>query len=327
MSNLAKALAAMVLLGGWSITVHAGENEGGDDEHGGGRSHHQGGSGGRGHHQRLADDVNLRMTLAHRTGASPEARISVRNRGTNDQSNVLLQVFSDSTGGALLWSTTVSLAKGRSADFRTTIAPAADVLAVVATATLSGAVDAFPSDNTVSVPLGRGGQSGDASLGASLYSTNCASCHGADARGTASGPWIRGRSAGDVNEAIHEGEDGMPTFPFLSWEDARRIAVFLQNPDAVTPPPPPPTTPPPPPGSAAPTYSGSVKALLDSRCVGCHDNRSPGSGLRFDSYATASSNASSGLAAVKAGRMPKGGTLTAAEVKLLQDWVTGGTPK
>ena len=73
--------------------------------------------------------------------------------------------------------------------------------------------DANPGNNMDIVNLGGDGGStsppppnGYAVAGAATYATNCAACHGVDARGTSLGPNIVRRSASDVLEAMREGE-------------------------------------------------------------------------------------------------------------------------
>ena len=62
----------------------------------------------------------------------------------------------------------------------------------------------------------------------------------------------------------------------------------------------------------------------DANCGSCHSGTKAAAGLRFDTFATASTNAARGLAAVEAGRMPKAGPLPAASVQVLRDWISGG---
>jgi mono/diheme cytochrome c family protein len=160
--------------------------------------------------------------------------------------------------------------------------------------------------------------------GAATYATNCASCHGADARGTSLGPNVLHRSASDVLEAMREGEEGMPRFPEMTLTDARNLAAYLADPAAVTTP----TTPPePPPAGTTPTYAAQIKPLLDTSCAVCHTGANAPKGIRLGSYTTASANAPAALAAMQAGTMPPGNPLPAASVQLFADWIAGGRPQ
>ena len=299
------ALMTALVLGGSATVLRAeDEREGGD---GGGRRH-----------ARLGDDVRMRLSLGNKKSATPLAKIQVKNRGTNRQDGVLVRLFADSEAGTELWSAVADIAPGRSQGFRVTVTPPSGAVAIVATATLNGVPDERPSDNTDRVGLPRISTPADAAIGAGIYSANGASCHGTDARGTGRAPGLLRRSAGDIWEAIHEGEDGMPTFPGLSANDVRALAAFLKDPGAVT-------SPPPPPAGTPPTWTGQVKALLDANCNGCHAGTNASGAIRLDTYAGASANASAALSAVQAGRMPKDRTpLTAGQIQILSDWIGGG---
>jgi mono/diheme cytochrome c family protein len=70
--------------------------------------------------------------------------------------------------------------------------------------------------------------------GADLYAGNCASCHGATAGGGRNGlgvpgPGIQCAGAGDYQEAVRSGEDGMPTFPALRTNDVTAIAGWVRG--------------------------------------------------------------------------------------------------
>ncbi|MGD2063598.1 MAG: cytochrome c [Nitrospirota bacterium] len=67
---------------------------------------------------------------------------------------------------------------------------------------------------------------GDAVAGAIAFAA-CAGCHGSDGSG-GSAESIRGESAGEIAEALAEGEDGMPAFPDLV-DAAADIAAFLSS--------------------------------------------------------------------------------------------------
>ena len=68
------------------------------------------------------------------------------------------------------------------------------------------------------------GLTGDAIMGETLFSANCAVCHGADASGVI-GPNIQGEGADDVAERV-SGQGGHTTFD-LSDQDVADIAAFL----------------------------------------------------------------------------------------------------
>ena len=75
------------------------------------------------------------------------------------------------------------------------------------------------------------------------------------------------------------------------------------------------------------TYTNDIKAILDSRCVVCHNNSSPVGRPRLHDYASASANASKALKAVNDNAMPPGSPLTAQQKALFQAWVDAGTPE
>jgi mono/diheme cytochrome c family protein len=266
---------------------------------------------------RLKDDVRVKLSLRDRRSDSPLAKVRVRNQGRKEQSGVLVALRAGSEAGDILASWTVDLRPGRSWSVRLRVDLPEGTQALVATATLDGAADQRPDDNVSTVNLG---PMDPPSAGASLFAAQCASCHGADASGTPSGPAIAGEDAEEVAEAVREGEDGMPTFPGLTAAEIRAIAAWLRDPVVVPPPPPPP---PPPPGSA-PTYAGNIKALLTANCTACHAGRNAFAGVRLDTLATASANADRALAAMEAGRMPQAGPLPAADIQLFRDWIAGG---
>ncbi len=62
--------------------------------------------------------------------------------------------------------------------------------------------------------------------GAQLYGQYCASCHGDDARGGASGEDVRGESGSEIREAIRE-EHEMQFLDFLTYDEVQMIALFL----------------------------------------------------------------------------------------------------
>jgi len=73
---------------------------------------------------------------------------------------------------------------------------------------------------------GMGSTDGDAAAGAIVVAA-CAGCHGSDGSG-GTAESLRGKSAGEIAEALSEGEDGMPAFPDLV-DAAADIAAFLTS--------------------------------------------------------------------------------------------------
>lgn len=77
----------------------------------------------------------------------------------------------------------------------------------------------------------------------------------------------------------------------------------------------------------APTYSGIVRGLIESRCAtdaACHGTGSingPGPLTGYQQIKNASANIRS---AVHTGLMPKGSTLTATEIKSITCWIDNG---
>ena len=70
------------------------------------------------------------------------------------------------------------------------------------------------------------------------------------------------------------------------------------------------------------SYINSVKPILEARCLSCH-----GAGGIFpdiSSYEKVNAHAVSVKEEVASGRMPKGGPLTAAQIKSIVDWVDEG---
>jgi mono/diheme cytochrome c family protein len=294
-------------------------------------------------------DVRVRLDIVHsrpKKGGPATADVQLTNVGLSDQTNVQLALYVGDTSGAPVWAGTTDAASGASATVRVYPVFPAGTTALIATAVLSGgAVDENPGDNTYRVNLARGRHSADPQAGASIFAANCAMCHGADGSG-ASAPGIQRRSAGGVWAALREGEDGMPRFTNLSRRDARDIAAFLADP-SVTPPAPPPSTVPgstPDPAPAptpapsptptptptpapTPTWSGQIQAIVTQNCGACHRGATAAAGVKLDTYANVSRNASQALSAIQAGRMPPGGRVPAAQVQAIQSWIAGGMPK
>ena len=71
------------------------------------------------------------------------------------------------------------------------------------------------------------------------------------------------------------------------------------------------------------SYINNVKPILEARCLSCH-----GAGGIFpdiSSYEKVNAHAVSVKEEVASGRMPKGGPLTAAQIKSIVDWVDEGS--
>jgi cytochrome c oxidase cbb3-type subunit 3 len=81
------------------------------------------------------------------------------------------------------------------------------------------------------------GQSGDASAGSRIFATNCAGCHGSDARGGERAPNIAtARNVASLADSelanfIRNGVPGagMPAFGFLGEEGIRNVVAFLRE--------------------------------------------------------------------------------------------------
>ncbi len=310
-------------------------------------------------------------------GATVKARVVVANKGRQTATSVPVAIYADSASGTPLWSGTVTLHGHRRATKQLSITVPAGASTLVAVATCPQ--DGNPGNNIDTVTVGQsggeqdgsgddgGGSSGgdddggtggstsgggtsggtggttptggthtaSAIAGAATFSANCASCHGALAQGTNRAPRIVGRSAGEILGAVREGDDGMPRFPGLTATDAANIAAFLANPSAATPSQP---------ATSGPaTYAGSVQAMLAANCVVCHQGTSAPYGIRLDTYADASANASLALAAMQgqatipgtttidATAMPPGSSPTSttsqANIAVMQAWIAAGKPQ
>jgi hypothetical protein len=74
------------------------------------------------------------------------------------------------------------------------------------------------------------------------------------------------------------------------------------------------------------SFSRDIQPLIQSRCAvsGCHDASSGNKGGPFTTYTQIQFKASNIKVQVVSGNMPQGGTLTAAQIKLISCWVDGG---
>lgn len=73
-------------------------------------------------------------------------------------------------------------------------------------------------------------------------------------------------------------------------------------------------------------YAGAIQTLFQSKCAGCHSSGGSGSSAwNFNGYTSVTGNADRIRQAVIVNKtMPLGGSLTAAELKALQDWFSQG---
>jgi len=85
--------------------------------------------------------------------------------------------------------------------------------------------------------------------------------------------------------------------------------------------------------AAVTTYSGSIAALIQTQCIGCHQGPTASGGVQLTNYSQVSSavsylglleaiNATSGPTA-----MPPSGPMTNCNVALIERWVRGGMPQ
>lgn len=74
------------------------------------------------------------------------------------------------------------------------------------------------------------------------------------------------------------------------------------------------------------TFSASVNPLLQTKCAGCHaPGRQAAAIWNFNGYTSVTTNAERIKQAVLVSKsMPLGGSLSTAELKLLQDWFDQG---
>lgn len=72
------------------------------------------------------------------------------------------------------------------------------------------------------------------------------------------------------------------------------------------------------------TYTNTIKAYLDTNCVGCHGGVA---GVFLDTYANASTNGAAANARIQADTMPPGGGNSTQEQADFQAWIDGGMPE
>ena len=265
------------------------------------------------------NDVAVSMKLAEISTAGPVAKIRVTNRGTVPQTGVVVRLFANEDHtGAELWTGTVDIPPGKSVRLQQQVWVDGPVEALCATAALAGAtVDERPGDNIARAGLLKKGKVGTSFAGREAWSAHCAACHGSLAEGGA-GPGLVGSRSKDLRAKALTGGDH--DFSWLGAADGRTFQTFLRSPSTI----PEPEYPVPPAGGW-PTYAGSVKAILDDRCVNCHGGNLAESGIRLHTWETASRVARRALYAIRSGRMPPGGLrVPADEVQVLADWIEGG---
>jgi mono/diheme cytochrome c family protein len=264
-----------------------------------------------------AVDLAVKLKVSGGTTWGPVARISVKNQGTASQSGALLRVYAEHEGTTPLWSGTVDLAPGRSVVVSEPIWLESEASVLVADVVPAGSPDEHPADDAARAGLGKPGRPALVLVGRSVHLADCASCHGADAAG-GTAPTLVGATSKEILARAAAGGDH--AFPRLSKADAKNLSLFYKDPAAAVLP-----TLPEPPVGGWPTYEGSVKALLDDRCVNCHGPAIANRHIRLDTYAGAYRSASRSLVSVKLGRMPRSSkNFTAEETALLSNWILGG---
>jgi hypothetical protein len=80
--------------------------------------------------------------------------------------------------------------------------------------------------------------------------------------------------------------------------------------------------------TAAVSYKNTIAPIMAKSCATsstCHASGDPW-GVDLDTYAGVKSNAAASISAIKGGTMPPSGTISAADLKSLQDWVNAGSP-
>jgi len=77
------------------------------------------------------------------------------------------------------------------------------------------------------------------------------------------------------------------------------------------------------------SYALNIQPLFQSRCAGCHGpGRQAAGAWTFNGFATVTGNADNIKRVVLVSKtMPLGGTLSAAELKSVQDWFDQGMPQ
>lgn len=129
-------------------------------------------------------------------------------------------------------------------------------------------------DMNSAIDLATGVGKGSSSAGQAVYTTHCASCHGADGKtlNLGNGDGVGDRANDDPWEVLHAIRWGKPDTGMPSMVDAgltatqqSNLLAYAQSLGAVAPPPPPP----PPPTTLS--YATDIKPIWAARsCTGCH---------------------------------------------------------
>ena len=82
-----------------------------------------------------------------------------------------------------------------------------------------------PSSRTTTIAALKG----DAVVGKTIYTTNCTTCHGADAKSGTAGKRIAADDSNDAYGQIVSGGGGMPAFGSLSDQDIANLWAYVQT--------------------------------------------------------------------------------------------------
>jgi hypothetical protein len=163
----------------------------------------------------------------------------------------------------------------------------------------------------------------DMQRGAALYSRDCAACH----------PQAGRLETDDLREAVLEGVEGMPAFPYSDAQvgDLQAFVTWsAQNPGQA------PATATSAPVSTAvpeatPSFSTEILPTLQSKCgTSCHSAANASGGFRAVDYTAVSAAVTPGspdasrLVVVQRGQ--HAANLTAAELELVVAWIKAGAP-
>lgn len=257
------------------------------------------------------NDVSITMKVAGGDTVGPLCTLKVKNAGTSPQNGVVLKIHAESENGVELWSGTVDLAAKKTGSVQARVYLDATTTCLVATATLPAAVDEHPDDNAARVALVVKGKAAGALIGRAIHLGFCAACHDT--------AYFTGKTTTQILTGANDPARGMGVV--FNATDVKNLCAFYLDPAGVILPP----SLPAPPVGGWPTYAGSVKALLDDRCVNCHGPSLAQAGVWLNTYTAATKASGRVLVDVKSGKMPQTGPrFTQTEVALLQDWITGG---
>ncbi len=73
------------------------------------------------------------------------------------------------------------------------------------------------------------GLKGDVAAGKSVYTSNCASCHGSDAKSGSARENLPSKSASTAYTQIIDGKGSMPSFDNLSDQDIANVWAYVQS--------------------------------------------------------------------------------------------------